>query len=88
MHVILGLLLVLAALGLVVQGARARNRVLTTTSVVGLVAMIAAAASGASFVSKDRPSTSMAMAIFTGVGLLAYGSNLYLLSSRGRRDAS
>jgi hypothetical protein len=80
-HVVLGLLLVLAAVGLVVQAVIARHWVLTGTSVVGLLALIAATLSGARFVSKGLPSASMAMAILTGVALLAYGANLYLLAS-------
>jgi hypothetical protein len=80
-HVVLGLLLVLAAVGLVVQAVIARHWVLTATSVVGLLALIAATLSGTRFVQKGLPSDSMAMAILTGVALLAYGANLYLLAS-------
>ena len=85
-HVVLGLLLVLVAVGLVVQAVIARHWVLTATSVVGLLALIAATLSGARFVEKDLPSASMAMAILTGVALLAYGANLYLLAS-GRHQS-
>jgi hypothetical protein len=81
-HAVLGLLLVLAAVGLVVQAAIDGDKVVTAASILGLVAMIAAAAAGASFVDKRGASASMAMAVFTGVGLLAYGFNLYRLNSR------
>jgi hypothetical protein len=80
-HVVLGLLLVLAAVGLVVQAVIARHWVLTATSVVGLLALVAATLSGDRFVAKGLPSASMAMAMLTGVALLAYGANLYLLAS-------
>jgi hypothetical protein len=79
-HVVLGLVLVLAAVGLVVQAVIARHWVLTATSVVGLLALIAATLSGTQFVEKGLPSASMAMAVLTGVALLAYGANLYLLA--------
>jgi hypothetical protein len=87
-HVVLGLLLVLAAVGLVVQAVIARHWVLTATSVVGLLALIGATLSGARFVSKGLPSASMAMAILTGVALLAYGANLYLLASPRPRSGT
>ena len=87
-HVVLGLLLVLAAVGLVVQAVIARHWVLTATSVVGLLALVAATLSGARFVENRLPSASMAMAVLTGVALLAYGANLYLLASRPSRSGS
>jgi hypothetical protein len=54
-HVVLGLVLVLAAVGLVVQAVIARHWVLTATSVVGLLALIAATLSGTQFVEKGLP---------------------------------
>ena len=87
-HVLLGLLLVLAAVGLVVQAVIARHWVLTATSVVGLLALVGATLSGTQFLSKGLPSASMAMAILTGVALLAYGANLYLLASARPRSGS
>jgi hypothetical protein len=87
-HVVLGLLLVLAAIGLLVQSMIAGDKWLIATALVGLVAMIAAAGAGASFVDGRRASASMAMAIFTGIGLLAYGATLYLLPARARASGS
>jgi hypothetical protein len=75
LHVVLGLLLVVAAVGLVVQTAIARDRILLAPSIVGLIALILAVVSGVSFVDKGQASASLAMAIFTGVALLAYGTN-------------
>jgi hypothetical protein len=40
---------------------------------------------GASFTSGAHPADSMAMSVFTGVGLLCYAANLYLLPPPGRR---
>jgi hypothetical protein len=71
-----------SAVGLVVQTAIARDRILLAPSIVGLITLILAVVSGASFVDKGQASASLAMAIFTGVALLAYGTNLYLLAAR------
>jgi hypothetical protein len=86
-HIVLGLLLILAAAGLVVQAIRARHRGVIVTSVIGLLALVGAAAQGAAFVGKSHPSASMTMAILTGVALLCYGISLYLLGSPGRPPA-
>jgi hypothetical protein len=80
-HIILGLLLVLAAIGLVVQTVMIRHWTLIVVSVVGLVALIGAAMQGARFVDQGHPSASMAMAVLTGVAILCYGFCLYLLAS-------
>ncbi len=83
-HIVLGLLLILAAIGLVVQAVIARHRALIVISVIGLLALIGAAAQGASFVDNGHPSASMVMAILTGVAILSYGACLYLLDSPGQ----
>jgi hypothetical protein len=56
------------------------------TSVIGLLALVGAAAQGAAFVDKARPSASMSMAVLTGVALLCYSISLYLLGSPGPRQ--
>lgn len=83
-HIVLGLLLILAAIGLVVQAAIARHRALILTSVIGLLALAGAAAQGASFVDNGHPSASMVMAVLTGVAILSYGASLYLLGLPGQ----
>jgi len=80
-HIVIGLLLILAALGLIVQAVLARHRGVIVASVIGLLALVSAALSGASFVSKADTAASMTMAILTGVALLCYGVCLYLLAS-------
>jgi len=72
-HAVIGLLLGLAALGVLVQAIMARHP--------GAFAAVA----GASFTSSGHPADSMAMSVFTGVGLLCYAANLYLLPPPGRR---
>jgi hypothetical protein len=83
-HIVLGLLLILAAIGLIVQAVIARHRALIVTSVIGLLALAGAAAQGASFVSNGHQSASMVMAVLTGVAVLSYGVSLYLLGSPGQ----
>ena len=84
-HIVLGLLLILAAAALVVQAIRARHPGVIVASVIGLLALLGAAAQGAAFVDKSHPAASMIMAILTGVALLCYGISLYLLGSHGRQ---
>jgi hypothetical protein len=83
-HIVLGFLLILAAIGLVVQAVIARHRALIVTSVIGLLALAGAAAQGASFVGNGHQSASMVMAILTGVAILSYGASLYLLGPAGQ----
>jgi len=82
-HIVIGLLLILAA-ALVVQAIRARHPGVIITSVIGLLALVGAAAQVAAFVSNAHPSASMIMAILTGVAVLCYGVSLYLAGSPGR----
>lgn len=79
LHIVLGLLLILAALGLLVQAILARRPALITAAMLGLLAMLGAAASGSSFTGSGRDGASMAMAVLTAVGMLCYGVSLYLL---------
>ncbi len=87
MHIVLGLLLILAAAGLVVQAIIARHAGVIVTSVIGLLTIAGAAAQGTAFVDQGHPSASMIMAILTGVALACYGVSLYLLGSPGQQPA-
>jgi hypothetical protein len=79
LHIGLGLLLILAALGFVVQAILARRPGLIAAAALGLLAMIGAAASGSAFTSSGKDGASMAMALLAAVGLLCYGASLFLL---------
>lgn len=88
-HAVLGFLLVLAAVGLLVQSLMARYWTVLTASVIALAAIIAAATQGTRFVDQGGPDgASMTMAVLAGVAMLCYGTVLYLLSSPRRDDAS
>jgi hypothetical protein len=56
----------------------ARHRRAIAASAAGLLAIVGAAVSGASFVSAGRVGASMAMAVLTGVALLCYVGNLFV----------
>jgi hypothetical protein len=88
LHIVLGLLLILAALGFLVQAILARWPTLIAAAVLGLLAMIGAAASGSAFTGSGKDGASMAMALLAAVGLLCYGASLFQLSrpATGGRD--
>jgi hypothetical protein len=73
-------LLIVAAIGFLVQAVRARHAGLITAAAIGLLAMAGAAASGGTFTSSGRDSAPMAMAVLAVAGLLCYGTSLYLLA--------
>lgn len=78
-HAVLGLLLGLGAVGVLVQAALSRRGVVIGCSAVGLFALVVAAAAGASFTSSGTAADAMAMSVLTGVALLCYAANLFLL---------
>ena len=79
LHIVLGLLLILAALGFLVQAILARHAALVAAAVLGLLAMIGAAASGSAFTGSGKDGASLAMALLAALGLLCYGASLFLL---------
>jgi hypothetical protein len=82
-HAVVGLLLGLGAVGVLVQAVMVRRPVAIGASAAGLFAIAVAAAAGASYTSTGRPVESMAMSVLTGVGLLSYAANLYVLPPPG-----
>ena len=81
-HAVLALLLILSAIGLLVQAIMARYWTVLAAAAVGLITIIGAAFSGANFTNNGgQDSASMTMAVLAGVAMLAYGTALYLLSS-------
>jgi len=77
-HTVLGLLLILTALSMVVRSVIARHSASIVTSAVGLLAILAAAGYGASFVHNGSAAASLGMAIATGVALLCYIIGLFV----------
>jgi hypothetical protein len=85
-HAGIGVLLVLAAIAVLVRALLIRRPALAACSIVGLLCIVGAAVSGAAFVSNGQNSASMAMAVLTGVAVLSYVLNLFLLPAAASRD--
>ncbi len=81
-HTVLGLLLIVTAISVLVRAIVARHRTVIVTSAVGLLAIIAAAGYGASFVHSGQAAASMGMAVATGVALLCYIIGLFAAARR------
>ena len=82
-HVILGILLVIAAAMLVFRVVQARaGTALLATSIVGLVAILGAAGAGSSFAQNGADGASLGMAIATAVAMLCYTVNLVILPGK------
>jgi hypothetical protein len=81
-HAVLGLLLAIAALGVLVQAIMSRLWFVTASSVVGLVALAFASVTGTSLTSTGDTSDSMAMSVMTGVALLCYALNIFIVRPR------
>lgn len=84
LHIVIGLLLVLAALGFLVQAVLARSPGLIAAAAAGLIAMIGAAFAGSRFVGSGNDAASMLMAVLSVAGLLCYGISLYMLPAAPR----
>lgn len=83
-HVVVGLLLLVAAVGLLVQAFLARLPTVIAASAIGLVAIGGAVWAGGSFVSGGSSAASMTMAVMTGVAVLSYVASVYLLGGLRR----
>jgi hypothetical protein len=86
-HVVFGILLILAAIDLLVRAIRARIQVAVITSVTGLLAIIAAAGTGSAFTRDGASGASLGMAIASAVALACYVINLRALGGRGSEQA-
>jgi hypothetical protein len=83
-HAVLGVLLVLTAVSLVVRAVIARHRAIIVLSSLGLLAILAAAGNGVSFLHSGTDGASLDMAIATGVALLCYIGILFAAGYRTR----
>ena len=78
-HVVLGILIVLAAIMLVVRAVQAKVTPVLVTSVIALVAVLGAFGAGSSFTNSGANGASLGMAIATAVAMLCYGTSLVFL---------
>lgn len=81
-HTVIGLLLIVNVIVVLVLAIRTRLLSVVISAVVGLLSVIGAAFSGAQFVDKGTNSSSMTMAVLTGVAIACYAINIYVLGSR------
>ncbi len=79
-HVIVGILLIVAAAVLVFRAAQARalSGAVLGTSIVGLLAVLGAAGAGSAFAGQGTNGDSFAMALATAIAMLCYAANLVL----------
>jgi heme A synthase len=82
-HVILGILLVIAAVMLVVRAVQARHRPTIVTNVIGLLVIIGAFGAGSSFTQDGNNGASLGMAVLAAVAMLCYAWNLVILGKPG-----
>src|ERR1700748_516990 len=83
-HVILGILLVIAAIMLVVRAIQARHAPSIATTVVRLLVILGAFGAGSSFAQDGSNGASLGMALLAAVAMLCYAANLVIL---GKSDA-
>jgi heme A synthase len=83
-HVVLGILLIIAAAALVFRAvqARAGSGAVLASSIVALLAIIAAAGAGSGFANNGANGASLGMAIGTAIAMLCYAANLVITGKR------
>lgn len=82
-HAILGLLLGIAAIGVLALSIMSRRIGMIVLSAMGLIVLALADFAGTSFAGSAHPADSMAMSVFTGIALLCYATGLYLVRPGG-----
>jgi hypothetical protein len=78
LHSIVGLLLVLNAFGLLIRAIRMRTRNLITVTAFGSFGILAAGFNGGSFLSYNEDFSSLLMASFFAIAVVAYTVGLYV----------
>src|SRR3984893_9110681 len=81
LHVILGILLVIAALGQLIRAIGVRHRLTIWLSAVGLVAIVAAGFAGLGFTGNGAPGASLGMSLAFAVALACYVVLVFALPS-------
>ena len=82
-HVIMGILIIIAAIMLVVRAVQARHTPTIATTVVGLLVILGAFGAGSSFTRDGSNGASLGMAVLTAVAMLCYAANLVILGKPG-----
>ncbi len=83
-HAGFGLVLVIAAVGLLVQGIRIRRRGIVVSAVVGFVGVLGAGFNGGSYLNYHEDVSSMIMATGFAIAVVAYSAGLYIAAGDPR----
>jgi heme A synthase len=78
-HVVLGILIILAAAVLVFRAIQAKVSPVTATSVIGLLAVLGAFGAGSAFTNNGNNGASFGMALAAGIAMACYAVNLVIL---------
>jgi len=81
-HAGFGLVLVIAAVGTLVQAIGSRHRGLIVSAVFGFIGVLAAGFNGGSFLNYHQDFSSMLMSTGFAVAIAAYSAGLYIASER------
>ncbi|MGH7765018.1 MAG: hypothetical protein ACREOM_11465 [Candidatus Dormibacteraceae bacterium] len=77
-HAIVGLLLVISGFGVLARAVRLRKSGVTWAAVIGAIAILVAGLNGGSFLNYHEDFSSMVMAAFFAIALIAYAAGLYV----------
>jgi hypothetical protein len=86
-HAGFGLVLVIAAVGTMVQSIRARRRGLILSSVFGVIGVLGAGFNGGSYLNYHQDFSSMLMATGFAIAVVAYSVGLYLATQPSVKTA-
>ena len=78
-HGVLGVALALGAIAAAVRSVRAGHRAVAISSVTAMLALIAATLTGFMFLDRGQDGASLAMGLATGVAMICYGFNIWVL---------
>lgn len=76
-HAIVGALVVLAGISVLIRAAGSRSTLQTVLAIIGLLAMVGAWISGATFVGAQSDGTSFGMTMATALAVLVYATALF-----------
>jgi hypothetical protein len=85
LHAGFGLILVIAAVGTLVQAIRAGGRGIVLSSVFGFIGVLGAGFNGGSYLNYHEDVSSLLMATGFAVAVVAYSAGLYIASAGGRQ---
>lgn len=81
-HVVLGILIILAAAMLVFRAIQAKVPPVLATSVIGLLAVLGAFGAGSAFTDNGDNGASFGMALAAAIAMVCYAVNIVLLGKR------